>query len=187
MGPPAFAGGNLPYLPTLAISASASMGPPAFAGGNASASPQITQQSSKLQWGHRLSPVETCRTCRRWQSQRPLQWGHRLSPVETPARLRRLPSSRRSFNGATGFRRWKQRHPIVVGRKSVASMGPPAFAGGNPSNPASSESARPRLQWGHRLSPVETSTVGLRRLTSVQASMGPPAFAGGNPSATRTG
>ena len=36
-----------------------------------------------------------------------LQWGHRLSPVETPTERLRKSAMRKGFNGATGFRRWK--------------------------------------------------------------------------------
>ena len=83
------------------------MGPPAFAGGNAKFSKRSTANAAALQWGHRLSPVETFRAGATEAAVRLLQWGHRLSPVETVL--------------VRGFSA-----PIVA-----ASMGPPAFAGGN--------------------------------------------------------
>ena len=59
-------------------------------------------------------------------------------------------------------------------------MGPPAFAGGNCLRRAARRAARARLQWGHRLSPVETWRQNSARRFLHWASMGPPAFAGGN-------
>ncbi len=134
-----------------------------------------------------------------------LQWGHRLSPVETTRinTTSSLPTT--SFNGATGFRRWKPRPgsrnfpqaaplqwghrlspvetPGVRFRDAVepeASMGPPAFAGGNAWD-SKWIPANVMLQWGHRLSPVETNHPVDAAGSSPRASMGPPAFAGGNP------
>ena len=114
----------------------------------------------------------------------PLQWGHRLSAMETvPPPSNPLPSCIR-FNGATAFRRWKQYTVVaspdtfrVLQRKGV---GPPPFGDGNDTgltpnggycgcfNGATafrrwkleasanySEFWSP-LQWGHRLSAMET-------------------------------
>ena len=58
MGPPPFGGGNpeaprMDHLPLVA-----SMGPPPFGGGNYSAR-LPTPSVVPLQWGHRLSAVET--------------------------------------------------------------------------------------------------------------------------------
>ena len=60
------------------------------------------------------------------------------------------------FNGATAFRRWKQ---------SLASS--PTIGGF-------------QLQWGHRLSAVETLSSKLPPVHHQGASMGPPPFGGGN-------
>ena len=86
----------------------------------------------RLQWGHRLSAMETRSdsiVCpwRDW-----LQWGHRLSAMETS--VIGLPYHRhgQGFNGATAFRRWKHKlaeaHALVA---KAASMGPPPFGDGN--------------------------------------------------------
>ena len=109
-----------------------------------------------LQWGHRLSAMETmsCRGCQGLSSM--LQWGHRLSAMETAlagqVKLAELvasmgpppfgdgnsgqrPRPSRSttrFNGATAFRRWK------------------LWA------TATSFTLDHTLQWGHRLSAMET-------------------------------
>ncbi len=205
MGPPAFAGGNVIAVCGIRRRVEASMGPPAFAGGNLAIAAN-KYAAAGLQWGHRLSPVETREMIETIVVTRQLQWGHRLSPVETY-----WPSlDRRGISGA--------------------SMGPPAFAGGN--RVASAESTfsvspgfngatgfrrwkpdgsdggkgdKGELQWGHRLSPVETAQVHQRNLKYLAsfngatgfrrwkpanalfcggghppASMGPPAFAGGN-------
>ena len=111
-----------------------------------------------LQWGHRLSAVETSLTSFRWKRLPKLQWGHRLSAVETIPRGQRrqalhlrasmgpppfgsgndssgsaAPSSTPTgFNGATAFRQWKRRPPCVLHRPgNEASMGPPPFGSGN--------------------------------------------------------
>ena len=111
----------------------ASMGPPPFDGGNRSTGLPLSSTPCTLQWGHRLSTVETRR---RWQ----------------PSRNRTT-----RFNGATAFRRWKQRgvealRPLL----ECASMGPPPFDGGN-------------LQ-----------AAAIKLMTRLSASMGPPPFDGGN-------
>ena len=61
-----------------------------------------------------------------------------------------------------------------------ASMGPPPFGGGNSKYPRTMICPT-WLQWGHRLSAVETP-IGSEphRLTIIGASMGPPPFGGGN-------
>ncbi len=178
MGPPAFAGGNDLTGTDLRGANLASMGPPAFAGGN-KAIRLFTPPSNPLQWGHRLSPVETRTEFDASLSAYALQWGHRLSPVETgyggewshlgwrasmgppafaggnhitylahaaiavasmgppafaggnSASGMPYPTPASSFNGATGFRRWKPRSNRVIAWVTRASMGPPAFAGGN--------------------------------------------------------
>ena len=47
--------------------------------------PPQREREYRLQWGHRLSVVETLRKCTRLLSKLELQWGHRLSVVETIA------------------------------------------------------------------------------------------------------
>ena len=110
----------------------ASMGPPAFAGGNCLSS----GLSSAC-----LSSFNGATGFRRWKqtpcgysfsASQPLQWGHRLSPVETRIENLWATQSQRRFNGATGFRRWKLDTQNASRREMMgASMGPPAFAGGN--------------------------------------------------------
>ena len=159
MGPPAFAGGNLvgsgePGRKCWA----ASMGPPAFAGGNTSISSMMVRASACFNGATGFR-----RWKRLWRysmnsSSGGLQWGHRLSPVETTTsrKIHRLQSSfngatgfrrwkpdqrrcrclsGRCFNGATGFRRWKRLLGLLPSVLPRASMGPPAFAGGNQPEP----------------------------------------------------
>ena len=132
------------------------MGPPAFAGGNHTGMVLVRSASPSFNGATGF---------RRWKrpiSKLPtvkadtLQWGHRLSPVET----------------GYGF--------IGLQTKALASMGPPAFAGGNRVVKFTRTMTRTVLQWGHRLSPVETIHRVLAKSRIEGASMGPPAFAGGN-------
>ncbi len=180
MGPPPFDGGNhVPDYKTI-MYRSASMGPPPFDGGNFHPAIRAGPLQAKLQWGHRLSTVETPPAAAGTWASLLLQWGHRLSTVETAGQhlLDKssqhasmgpppfdggnagahplLPLTSERFNGATAFRRWKLRERAGWGRGSA------------------------KLQWGHRLSTVETSCARLYTVLPVPASMGPPPFDGGN-------
>ena len=113
----------------------------------------------RLQWGHRLSAMETCAFRQDQRVLVKLQWGHRLSAMETRVRPR-LYLHRRSFNGATAFQRWKLMDCAGGGEgRVVASMGPPPFSDGN---------HHPR----NRVLPL------------FDASMGPPPFSDGNGSSS---
>ncbi len=206
MGPPSFGGGNDTNRSRHPSLRPASMGPPSFGGGNGHHYGVGRRADDELQWGHRLSAVETFFGRLRAFPTLLLQWGHRLSAVETCTRL-----------------------PFLCSAHSLASMGPPSFGGGNmPVSPLRSrcvtcfngatvfrrwkQNSVPRLrgppdvlQWGHRLSAVETlrcrtgtrmrlrgfngATVFRRwkRCSKIPnlgmlglASMGPPSFGGGN-------
>ena len=153
MGPPAFTGGNDPQRPVRPLRLLASMGPPAFTGGNIVGA-QATATSARLQWGRRRSPAEiyergvsrdghgcfngAAGVHRRksanwppWRLATALQWGRRRSPAEI--------SYRRMEGTVLGF----------------ASMGPPAFTGGNVDALDVAAHDRPVLQWGRRRSPAE--------------------------------
>ena len=108
------------------------MGPPPFDGGNFE--PRGWQHGIRvtLQWGHRLSTVETGTYRLVVDHADKLQWGHRLSTVETGVAARDPAIASYRFNGATAFRRWK----LVL---AISWMREPTM-----------------LQWGHRLSTVET-------------------------------
>ena len=217
------------------------MGPPPFGDGNcAGVRAPWTEGKTNLQWGHRLSAMETCRICsvdscevysfngatafRRWKRAREgpppfeetaqseesaLQWGHRLSAMETAPTLDVDVAVTQPFNGATAFRRWKlfqrkpgQRVTLVPFNGATAfrrwklemedlwleqtSMGPPPFGDGNHGEAVASDPSMgpppfgdgnsgrslfppctlqwaPRtsnLQWGHRLSAMETIITG---------------------------
>ena len=64
-----------------------------------------------IQWGHRLSAMETTKTFAEFEQSMALQWGHRLSAMETWSLLGSLDTTSRTFNGATAFRRWKRARP----------------------------------------------------------------------------
>ncbi len=182
---------------------SASMGPPSFGGGNASGVELGGGTKGVLQWGHRLSAVETrsgrrsSRTASRFNGATVFRrWKRDTAPVARSGRGRasmRPPSfgggnfppshcSRNSccFNGATVFRRWKLEMNKAAQTAVVASMGPPSFGGGNAGCRLSQPMHPMGLQWGHRLSAVETRREAWLRLPVTPASMGPPSFGGGN-------
>ncbi len=63
-----------------------------------------------------------------------------------------------SFNGATAFRQWKLRGSLLRSSPArTASMGPPPFGSGNHTTSAGLSCDTQTLQWGHRLSAVETT------------------------------
>ena len=131
------------------------MGPPPFGDGNLNLPGGLVNQ---LQWGHRLSAMETQPLLNIPGMVSVLQWGHRLSAMET---VRVTRPKRVLFH---------------------ASMGPPPFGDGNMTDPKTGVTVECKLQWGHRLSAMETETArppfsGGR----VRASMGPPPFGDGNP------
>ena len=84
-----------------------------------------------------------------------LQWGHRLSAVETPAVRCSTGWTGASFNGATAFRQWKPQRLKGTHKSSLCFNGATAFRhvyrGNRPDGLG--------LQWGHRLSAVETPAV----------------------------
>ena len=133
-----------------------------------------------LQWGHRLSAMESIHSggCRsRWPGS--LQWGHRLSAMESGLRGPALPSiliasmgpppfgdgklapalppaaPAPRFNGATAFRRWKVAVYVHIHRNVR------------------------ELQWGHRLSAMERPPISPTGRDRIRASMGPPPFGDG--------
>ena len=145
-----------------------------------------------LQWGHRLSAMETITTPTSWNGTTTLQWGHRLSAMETAehGQFPKLadPQAFATFNGATAFQRWKPGRLMqqTDGRApSLPSMGPPPFSDGNVvetrwSLAGFSETPCQALQWGHRLSAMETRIADARPFAEMVPSMGPPPFSDGN-------
>ena len=77
------------------------------------------------------------------------------------------------FGGGNEIRR--NRLSYLIG----ASMGPPPFGGGNESL-ATWKTKPLRLQWGLRLSAVESFKPSKVQTLDIIASMGPPPFGGGN-------
>ena len=137
MGPPPFGDGNRTGpLRLMRQARKASMGPPPFGDGNWQLNPEEHRAWLLLQWGHRLSAMETR--------------GYRRTPVARPG----------SFNGATAFRRWKRARLLGAHqRPHAASMGPPPFGDGNVLGGLGRRASCCRLQWGHRLSAMETRWV----------------------------
>ena len=206
------------------------MGPPAFAGGNFDTGSISLIHLRVLQWGHRLSPVETWASTprlplrnrsfngatgfRRWKHEGlgkrlPGQlcfngatgfrrWKRANSARATVSEASRfngatgfrrwkLPTRRKPpgqtryrFNGATGFRRWKRRLIRAVRLGQCRFNGATGFRRWKPIPRAEARGPTTELQWGHRLSPVETRYSASASAKWANASMGPPAFAGGN-------
>ena len=63
--------------------------------------------NTRFNGAHRLSAMETPRLAVEGGNIAPLQWGHRLSAMETSSPPTRATRSTGCFNGATAFRRWK--------------------------------------------------------------------------------
>ena len=186
------------------VVAAASMGPPAFAGGNrwqpavhARRTARFNGATGFRRWkllGWLAPDGELC-----W-----LQWGHRRKPVETiprphkrvgdgvrfngatgfrrwkRARATRSKACGKSFNGATGFRRWKPEEAKAEAKAKAASMGPPAFAGGNLIDYICWYPLRRRFNGATGFRRWKPVTAISRYSELGKASMGPPAFAGGN-------
>ena len=158
-----------------------SMGPPPFGDGNKVRLPTDGSAKCPLQWGHRLSAMET--SCRPSSGRFPTstfngatafrRWKRCGNPAKSilgnsafngatafrrwkPWRTRRLVLSRSCFNGATAFRRWKR------GAAAAAMAGAVI------------------LQWGHRLSAMETGRLRQPVEPIYKPSMGPPPFGDGN-------
>ena len=157
------------------------MGPPPFGDGNRHPT-GYNPTPADLQWGHRLSAMETAEKIAPSMGPPPfgdgnifqvhpsmgpppfgdgnlhldLQWGHRLSAME---------------NGL--------HNPDEI----TPSMGPPPFGDGNKRLPYAWDQSRffGFLQWGHRLSAMETRLRSLRTAARIlHPSMGPPPFGDGN-------
>ena len=208
-----------------------SMGPPPFGSGNGLTAIHVAGAQIFLQWGHRLSAVETSRKGRvsfflmylQWghrlsavETQLPgvqypapvppsmgpppfgsgntlhqpprtdspsihLQWGHRLSAVETMVRLRKWGGSTPTFNGATAFRQWKlgpdnpDQHLYLL-----PFNGATAFRQWKLGISLQQYMVDSYLQWGHRLSAVETHLEAQGAIPLRIPSMGPPPFGSGN-------
>ena len=107
MGPPPFSDGNRHLLPAPGAGRGPSMGPPPFSDGNRGTSWSLTLQTAAFngatafqRW--KLLGVSSLETNVRY-----LQWGHRLSAMETHRRRVEEKKSCQTFNGATAFQRWK--------------------------------------------------------------------------------
>ena len=63
----------------------------------------------------------------------------------------------KAFNGATAFQRWKLDTAALDAKiAEYPSMGPPPFSDGNIKKLDSQDKIHWALQWGHRLSAMET-------------------------------
>ena len=155
MGPPPFGDGNIHGAEGQWTDLLASMGPPPFGDGN--------RRRLLRRDGHRDASM----------GPPPFGDGNSAHPN------RRWPESTR-FNGATAFRRWKLGGLLLVDAVQLASMGPPPFGDGNMCGVPCLVSCQAALQWGHRLSAMETHESGDVDDGNHAASMEPPPFGDGN-------
>ena len=156
MGPPPFGDGNAKLCGCSARRNPSFNGATAFRRWKLETTEITRIRILRLQWGHRLSAMETFQTVADLDKQARLQWGHRLSAMETST------------------------FKIVVGCVVIASMGPPPFGDGNYHHMASSMSvmtcfngATAFRRWKHLIALDEN-------LGTHHASMGPPPFGDGN-------
>ena len=203
MGPPPFGDGKGNTSLTIGIVEVASMGPPPFGDGKRASrrrrrrrvrsfngatafrrwkgagSYQLAGANVRLQWGHRLSAMESGVNSAGQKDLNELQWGHRLSAMESmianeiptgmnPLQWGHRLSAMERIRGHPG--------PAVHG---LASMGPPPFGDGKLRRIMAQDAVRVLLQWGHRLSAMESG--GRHGSPGVEdlASMGPPPFGDG--------
>ncbi len=112
MGPPPFGDGKCPAIGWRSTGWPCFNGATAFRRWKEGRPIDDGADASLLQWGHRLSAMESMQEHTERIVEAPLQWGHRLSAMESLQGRRRLLGRQSSFNGATAFRRWKGR-PLV--------------------------------------------------------------------------
>ena len=155
------------------------MGPPPFGSGNSWHAGDPGANGTALQWGHRLSAVETIPMYDDAVGVITLQWGHRLSAVET--------ASIASVSCAAIMLQWGHRLSAVEtwgvrtpgGAGYHASMGPPPFGSGN-----LRQGQLPPLAGVASMGPPPFGSGNHCRksawTTPSRASMGPPPFGSGN-------
>ena len=207
----------------------ASMGPTPFSVGYNAMMTNTQHNIWRLQWGQRLSALETSRQFKKETNGTMLQWGQRLSALDTPercqtyrpdnvasmgptpfsvgyrSRLDARPANEiRAFNGANAFQRWipdgRRRHsqqpirpsmgptPFSVGYLGCSEWGSKRSTGFNGANAFQRWIRRvddiPRvqpdeLQWGQRLSALDTGRHNRELCEAYIASMGPTPFSVG--------
>ena len=132
-----------------------------------------------LQWGHRLSVVETRMPSTSTRDSRPLQWGSMgPSPFGGGNRVNRPPFAD-VFDASMGpppFGGGNVPYVLLHQLTAHPSMGPPPFGGGNYIWQVPGISVYSSLQWGHRLSVVETPPAYCRRRPGLASFNGATAF-----------
>ena len=134
-----------------------SMGPPPFSDGNLLNRPRPPTGWTSLQWGHRLSAMETglCQlfrgvAVRPSMGPPPFSDGNRAMPAFQG-------SCSTTFNGATAFQRWKHAEsPWELVALTRLQWGH-RLSAMETFVPRVGLWCLPNLQWGHRLSAMETS------------------------------
>ena len=137
-------------------------------------------QVAVLQWGHRLSAMETAACSEASQCISKLQWGHRLSAMETVEIDRQAHDLAQASMGPPPFGDGNRQVRGLPEGAGKASMGPPPFGDGNRPGPR-----RP----GRSCGSFNGATAFRRWKPDIEdaadhdhavASMGPPPFGDGN-------
>ena len=132
MGPPPFGDGNSTAMVHPTGPPCASMGPPPFGDGNAPMPPDPLRTPNGFNGATAFRRWKPSITSPSRSVASTLQWGHRLSAMETSGTVATGSVGNQGFNGATAFRRWKLGDiGLDVEVRSIASMGPPPFGDGN--------------------------------------------------------
>ena len=135
-----------------------------------------------LQWGHRLSAVETATLTNLVVQINGLQWGHRLSAVETGNAPLSLAKGLLASMGPPPFGSGNRCTLRPLRPFARASMGPPPFGSGNsqlggcPPDPMPASMGPPPFGSGNNTEDIKISGC------TFEASMGPPPFGSGNKS-----
>ena len=131
MGPPPFGDGKLRPSVFGPVKDDGFNGATAFRRWKAVATMLERLQAGSLQWGHRLSAMESGSGPRRNGIGTSLQWGHRLSAMESTGNPHRIPPGRDGLQWGhrlSAMERTTGSAPYI--RWGGASMGPPPFGDG---------------------------------------------------------
>ena len=180
MGPPPFGDGNREWRSGYRRRRGSFNGATAFRRWKPHGSPRTPPRCRTFNGATAFRRWKPLTVSSSWMCVTILQWGHRLSAMETCLCVHPTPMCRPAFNGATAFRRWKpgvldsiptQYEHLQWGHRLSAMetiwINGVSYAGVS-------------LQWGHRLSAMETLRLQSRGGQRQRPSMGPPPFGDGN-------
>ena len=147
-----------------------SMGPPPFSDGNVADCIQAGLLPDGLQWGHRLSAMETLPPLRHCLSVDVPSMGPPPFSDGNWNATQAAISWTYSFNGATAFQRWKPGHVARHYRRRGCLQWGHRLSAMETWPTVGRPMADTSLQWGHRLSAMETvlGAVGVNDMAFLQ-------------------